>query len=150
MNVNKNPKFGDFLLKNGEYASPEKGIKDVIGIYLTDGISYLSATDSSKMWRKAKAFCNTFEGESPRATTLGFIYHNLDEINRLAELAGLQTITRKTFWCRDRILKETEAIAVVKIAIDLSTGKSYLRVADSPVLDDCHMCSVLCITKVRH
>lgn len=149
--MTKNPKFGDFLLANGEYVSPQEvSDKKVIGIYLADGISYLSATDSPKMWRKAKVYCNNNGGESPRVTTLGLIYHNLDELNRLAELAGLVQIPRACFWSRDRITKEGVAKLGMKVAIDFSdNGKAKLRVADSPVLDDCHMCAVLCVTRVR-
>lgn len=150
MEIIIDPKFGDFLLADGKFVKPQAGLKNVVGVYLADGISYLSSTEAKKTWRKAKHYCNSYGGESPRASTLGYIYHRLDELNQFLTLAGLKPIPRACFWSRDRIIREEKVSQAIKIAIDFGKGgHGYLRIADSPILDDCHTCAVMCVTKLR-
>lgn len=139
-------KFGDFLLKNGEYSPvmPED-ISDFRGIYLIDGVSLIDVSDKRKMYRKADDWCADRGGVIPSNRILYFILMHLNGINRIRERIDLPPISQGLLaWSNETITYDDKSVTF-NYALDFSTKKMGLLISSSSLLDDCATANVICV-----
>lgn len=138
------PKFGDFLLSNGQYVSEPANPQEVSGIYLYDGISFITFSPKKKMFFKARNWCNEHGGTIPSVQTLFFIRFHLEEINRLRQKVNLRPLPPDLLVWAGEGLKNRNFTSI-SYTVDFATGRIVSKIAECVQIDDCGMANTICV-----
>ncbi len=143
-NLTITPKFGDFLLKNGQYASQDVSADQVKGIYLTDGISLVDFSSNKKMYRKADNWCLEHGGYIASAKILFFIFFNLEEINRRRQSIGQKPLPQDLLaWSTGRL--QGTGYTAYNYAVNFKNATIHTLISQSMLIDDCGIACPVCV-----